>query len=102
MVAPGLASRHDGRTCFHGLVEAGTASPEFGSELGHQIEGRHSPGGLESGPTAICGAVEAVAYELSLDVMGPGIYAFGPFLLDIRERRLLRDGEVVPLTLKAF
>lgn len=36
--------------------------------------------------------------------MGPGIrlYAFGPFLLDTRERRLLRDGEVVPLTLKAF
>jgi DNA-binding winged helix-turn-helix (wHTH) protein/TolB-like protein/Flp pilus assembly protein TadD len=29
-------------------------------------------------------------------------YAFGPFLLDIRERRLLRDGKVVPLTLKAF
>jgi DNA-binding winged helix-turn-helix (wHTH) protein/TolB-like protein/Tfp pilus assembly protein PilF len=29
-------------------------------------------------------------------------YAFGPFLLDTRERRLLRDGEVVPLTLKAF
>jgi DNA-binding winged helix-turn-helix (wHTH) protein/tetratricopeptide (TPR) repeat protein len=30
------------------------------------------------------------------------LYAFGPFLLDTRERRLLRDGEVVPLTLKAF
>ncbi len=30
------------------------------------------------------------------------IYAFGAFLLDIRERRLLRDGEAVPLTLKAF
>jgi DNA-binding winged helix-turn-helix (wHTH) protein/TolB-like protein/Tfp pilus assembly protein PilF len=29
-------------------------------------------------------------------------YAFGPFLLDTRERRLLRDGEAVPLTLKAF
>jgi DNA-binding winged helix-turn-helix (wHTH) protein/TolB-like protein/Flp pilus assembly protein TadD len=37
-------------------------------------------------------------------VIGPGtpVYAFGPFLLDIRERRLLRDAEVVPLTLKAF
>lgn len=35
---------------------------------------------------------------------GPGIppYAFGPFQLDTRERRLLRHGEVVPLTLKAF
>jgi DNA-binding winged helix-turn-helix (wHTH) protein/TolB-like protein len=35
---------------------------------------------------------------------GPGtrLYAFGPFLLDTRERRLLREGEVVPLTLKAF
>ena len=34
----------------------------------------------------------------------PGIptYAFGPFVLDPRERRLLRDGEVVPLTVKAF
>ncbi len=31
-----------------------------------------------------------------------GAYAFGPFQLDTRERRLLRDGEVVPLTLKAF
>src|SRR5687768_8652850 len=30
------------------------------------------------------------------------VYAFGPFRLDTRERRLLRDGEVVPLTLKAF
>jgi DNA-binding winged helix-turn-helix (wHTH) protein/TolB-like protein/Flp pilus assembly protein TadD len=30
------------------------------------------------------------------------LYAFGPFLLDPRERRLLRDGQVVPLTLKAF
>jgi DNA-binding winged helix-turn-helix (wHTH) protein/TolB-like protein/Flp pilus assembly protein TadD len=29
-------------------------------------------------------------------------YAFGPFLLDARERRLLRGGVVVPLTLKAF
>jgi DNA-binding winged helix-turn-helix (wHTH) protein/TolB-like protein len=29
-------------------------------------------------------------------------YAFGPFLLDTRERRLLRDGVAVPLTLKAF
>ena len=37
-------------------------------------------------------------------MIGPGtaLYAFGPFLLDTRERRLLRDGEVVPLTLKAF
>ena len=37
-------------------------------------------------------------------MIGPGIrlYAFGPFVLDTRERRLLRDGEVVPLTLKAF
>jgi DNA-binding winged helix-turn-helix (wHTH) protein/Flp pilus assembly protein TadD len=36
--------------------------------------------------------------------MGPEIplYAFGPFLLDTRERRLLREGDVVPLTLKAF
>jgi DNA-binding winged helix-turn-helix (wHTH) protein/TolB-like protein/Tfp pilus assembly protein PilF len=36
--------------------------------------------------------------------MGPetSVYAFGPFLLDTRERRLLRDGETVPLTLKAF
>jgi DNA-binding winged helix-turn-helix (wHTH) protein/TolB-like protein/Flp pilus assembly protein TadD len=36
--------------------------------------------------------------------MGPGVppYAFGPFLLDTRERRLLRDGKAVPLTLKAF
>jgi DNA-binding winged helix-turn-helix (wHTH) protein/TolB-like protein/Flp pilus assembly protein TadD len=33
---------------------------------------------------------------------GTPLYAFGPFLLDTRERRLLRDGEVVPLTLKAF
>jgi DNA-binding winged helix-turn-helix (wHTH) protein/TolB-like protein/Flp pilus assembly protein TadD len=35
--------------------------------------------------------------------MGPArSYAFGPFVLDTRERRLLRDGEAVPLTLKAF
>src|SRR5262245_64417486 len=36
--------------------------------------------------------------------MGSGTprYAFGPFLLDTGERHLLRGGEVVPLTLKAF
>ncbi len=30
------------------------------------------------------------------------VYAFGPFLLDSRERRLLRDGQPVSLTMKAF
>jgi DNA-binding winged helix-turn-helix (wHTH) protein/tetratricopeptide (TPR) repeat protein len=30
------------------------------------------------------------------------VYAFGPFQLDTRERRLLRGGAAVPLTLKAF
>src|SRR5712692_10042960 len=29
-------------------------------------------------------------------------YEFGPFRVDARERRLLRDGEVVPLTPKVF
>jgi DNA-binding winged helix-turn-helix (wHTH) protein/tetratricopeptide (TPR) repeat protein len=29
-------------------------------------------------------------------------YQFGPFLVDARERRLLRDGQVVPLTPKVF
>src|SRR5213079_891167 len=29
-------------------------------------------------------------------------YEFGPFRLDARERRLLRDGELVPLTPKVF
>lgn len=29
-------------------------------------------------------------------------YVFGPFRLEIHERRLLRDGDVVPLTGKAF
>jgi len=48
--------------------------------------------------------LRAFAYEVFVALMEPGIrpYAFGPFLLDTRERRLLRDGEVVPLTLKAF
>ena len=30
------------------------------------------------------------------------IYEFGPFLLDVRERRLLRDGRPVPLRAKVF
>jgi len=30
------------------------------------------------------------------------LYEFGPFPLDAEERLLLRDGEVVPLTPKAF
>ena len=36
--------------------------------------------------------------------MGPGTtrFTFGPFQLDLREQRLLRGGEAVPLTLKAF
>src|SRR5213594_4086599 len=29
-------------------------------------------------------------------------YEFGPFLLDTAERRLLRDGQPIPLTPKAF
>jgi DNA-binding winged helix-turn-helix (wHTH) protein len=61
---------------------------------------------VSSGPTYTpwpCVGDSAVSRERAL-VMGPGtpLYAFGPFLLDTRERRLLRDGEVVPLTLKAF
>ncbi|HEX5108242.1 MAG TPA: alpha/beta fold hydrolase [Vicinamibacterales bacterium] len=31
-----------------------------------------------------------------------GPYQFGPFHLDVRERRLLRGGEVIPLRLKVF
>jgi pimeloyl-ACP methyl ester carboxylesterase/DNA-binding winged helix-turn-helix (wHTH) protein len=31
-----------------------------------------------------------------------GAYQFGPFLLDVRERRLSRGGEVIPLRLKVF
>jgi pimeloyl-ACP methyl ester carboxylesterase/DNA-binding winged helix-turn-helix (wHTH) protein len=34
--------------------------------------------------------------------MASAIYTFGPFHLDTRERRLSRDGEVVPLSGKAF
>jgi DNA-binding winged helix-turn-helix (wHTH) protein/TolB-like protein/Flp pilus assembly protein TadD len=33
---------------------------------------------------------------------GTVVHAFGPFRLEVGERRLLRDGQVVPLTLKAF
>jgi DNA-binding winged helix-turn-helix (wHTH) protein/pimeloyl-ACP methyl ester carboxylesterase len=31
-----------------------------------------------------------------------GVYRFGPFHLDVRERRLSRGGEVIPLRLKVF
>ena len=31
-----------------------------------------------------------------------GVYRFGPFQLDVNERRLLRDDVLVPLRLKAF
>ena len=31
-----------------------------------------------------------------------GSYRFGPFHLDVRERRLSRGGEVIPLRLKVF
>lgn len=31
-----------------------------------------------------------------------GAYQFGPFLLDVRERRLSRGGQVIPLRLKVF
>ncbi len=34
--------------------------------------------------------------------MGTGVYRFGPFLLDVRERRLSRGGEAIPLRLKVF
>ena len=36
------------------------------------------------------------------DTAGRGAYHFGPFCLDVRERRLLRGGEVIPLRLKVF
>jgi pimeloyl-ACP methyl ester carboxylesterase/DNA-binding winged helix-turn-helix (wHTH) protein len=32
----------------------------------------------------------------------PEVYLFGPFRLEVRERRLLRDGQLVPLLGKAF
>ena len=32
----------------------------------------------------------------------PSVYLFGPFRLEVGERRLLRDGEIVPLAGKAF
>ena len=38
----------------------------------------------------------------SLRVRAKRVYEFGPFRLDAAERLQLRDGEVVPLTLKAF
>ena len=31
-----------------------------------------------------------------------GIYEFGPFLLDVGDRRLLRNGQSVPLRAKVF
>jgi pimeloyl-ACP methyl ester carboxylesterase len=36
------------------------------------------------------------------DASGGGTYRFGPFQLDVRERRLSRGSEVIPLRLKAF
>ena len=36
------------------------------------------------------------------DTADRGAYQFGPFHLDVRERRLSRDGEVIPLRLKVF
>ena len=36
------------------------------------------------------------------DTAERGAYRFGPFHLDVRERRLSRDGEVIPLRLKVF
>ena len=32
----------------------------------------------------------------------PAVYTFGPFRLEVGERRLFRDDELVPLTGKAF
>lgn len=34
--------------------------------------------------------------------MSESVFLFGPFRLDTLKRRLLRDGEVVPLTSKTF
>jgi pimeloyl-ACP methyl ester carboxylesterase/DNA-binding winged helix-turn-helix (wHTH) protein len=36
------------------------------------------------------------------DRKAPGTYRFGPFRLDLRERRLLRESEVIPLRGKVF
>jgi DNA-binding winged helix-turn-helix (wHTH) protein/pimeloyl-ACP methyl ester carboxylesterase len=37
-----------------------------------------------------------------VDITGGGLYQFGPFHLDVRERRLSRGGELIPLRLKVF
>jgi DNA-binding winged helix-turn-helix (wHTH) protein/alpha-beta hydrolase superfamily lysophospholipase len=37
-----------------------------------------------------------------VDTVAPGVYQFGPFRLDIRERRLSRGDDVIPLRLKVF
>jgi adenylate cyclase len=39
---------------------------------------------------------------LVADIAGPGAYRFGPFQLDVRERRLSRGCDVIPLRLKVF
>jgi DNA-binding winged helix-turn-helix (wHTH) protein len=38
----------------------------------------------------------------SVESHRPTVYGFGPFRLEVDERRLLRQGQVVPLTGKAF
>jgi DNA-binding winged helix-turn-helix (wHTH) protein/pimeloyl-ACP methyl ester carboxylesterase len=40
--------------------------------------------------------------RLVADTAGQGAYRFGPFHLDVRERRLSRGDEVIPLRLKVF
>jgi DNA-binding winged helix-turn-helix (wHTH) protein len=44
----------------------------------------------------------AASSEPASSEPGNDAFAFGPFLLEPRERRLLRNGEPVPLTVKAF
>jgi DNA-binding winged helix-turn-helix (wHTH) protein/TolB-like protein/Tfp pilus assembly protein PilF len=53
-------------------------------------------------PFAAGAAVEASYEHPVVTAPESTLYAFGPFVLDTRERRLLRDGVAVPLTLKAF
>jgi DNA-binding winged helix-turn-helix (wHTH) protein len=45
---------------------------------------------------------EASNGQAATESASPKVYLFGPFRLEVAERRLLRDGQLVPLTGKAF
>src|SRR6185503_5582312 len=99
------ARHHDRRTRSANVqVQSVDRSMQWGS-LCHGLRRRlHMPDNRTSCSVVMPGEHDALHRSVRIHVIlrQRMIYTFGPFRLDARERQLLRDGTLVPLSGKAF